>query len=564
MVNIMSKKKKKAKILIQEKQIKNKNSSFIGTYFIIAGIIFFIFALIYGLKILNPLYEKWTLVRSDLMQHYVGWEGYRKSDWTFPIGLMDSLSYPQKISIIYTDSIPILAFFFKLISFMLPKTFQYFGWYALICYILQGILSAKIIKRFTSFKSNVIVGSLIFTLVPSMIFRMFYHTALGSQWLILLAIETVFLYDDYKEGNKIYYIWGIISFLISTIHIYYLPMCGIILVGYILLDILNSKKIKKSIFLLIDYIGVALISIFLFGGFTNLTKSDNFGFGLFSYNLNGIFNSMGYSTIVPELSYMPNQYEGFSYLGLGVILLLLIAIVLSIVWIIKDRKIIKNNKNLIISLCTVSIISVILAVSPKVYLGKMLLSEMKLPEVINNIWGIFRSTGRMIWPLINIIMISSIIIILKRLNWKASLLILIVCFFVQVIDLGEMLMEENNKYSNTITINEEYDLHKNETLKKISSNEKIKLIVFSGEDFYDSDIIVYTDWALDNDMKVNTFHFARENFTTLLAANTEELLKEKDETKVYIFGTIEECNNEGLFCYRIPYDYVMGYINSLN
>ncbi|MBQ9854290.1 MAG: hypothetical protein IJO57_04595 [Bacilli bacterium] len=560
------KKKNKSKKINKQENIENikKESSFIGYYIIIAVIIFIIFGLIYGLKILNPTYEEWTLAQGDIIQHHTGWEVYRNESWHFPIGLINDASYPTYVSIIYTDSIPILALFFKIISFILPKTFQYFGLYGLACYILQGIFSAKILKKYTDSKINIIIGSLIFTLIPSMMFRMFYHTALASQWLILLSLETIYLYNDYKDSNKIYYIWGIISLLTSTIHIYYLLMCGVILLGYLLLDILNTKKIKKSLILLLEYLIIALVSIWIFGGFTNLTESDNFGFGSFSYNLNGLFNPMHVPSIIPKLEYIPNQYEGFAYLGLGVITLMGVSLLLSLIWVIKDRKVLKENKNIIISLLFIVLISTLLAVSPKVYFGETLLFEIKLPEFINNLWGIFRSTGRLIWPVISIIMLSSIIILFKRLNWKYSLVIITLCFFVQVIDLGEYIMSENENYSDKIIMNPEYSLHKSETLKKVANNKDIELIVLASDDFFDSDKFLFADWIVDNNKKLTNFKFARNSFDTIIKENTKKYLNEKDEKKAYIFTFEEDCKKEGLYCYYLPMNYSLGYIKPLD
>ena len=77
-----------------------------------------IFGLIYGYDILNPTYDAWIFKDGyhDIIQHYIGWLFYRQSPWHFPIGLIDNLAYPYQFSMIYTDSIPILAVFFKSIS----------------------------------------------------------------------------------------------------------------------------------------------------------------------------------------------------------------------------------------------------------------------------------------------------------------------------------------------------------------------------------------------------------------------------------------------------------------
>ena len=145
--NNKKKSNKKKKIEPVVKQIE-KDNSFVPYYFLIAGIIFLIFGLMYGFKVLNPTNINWIFAGyGDLIQHYVGWEAFRVADWSFPLGLTNVVSYPLDISVIYTDSVPLLAIFFKLISFMLPKSFQYMGLYGLLCFILQGILSAKIVKK---------------------------------------------------------------------------------------------------------------------------------------------------------------------------------------------------------------------------------------------------------------------------------------------------------------------------------------------------------------------------------------------------------------------------------
>ena len=72
---------------------------------------------VYGVKILDFTNTAWLFDNDhDLRQHYLGWCHFRSDPWQFPFGLFDSLSYPNSMSIIYTDSIPIFAVAFKIIS----------------------------------------------------------------------------------------------------------------------------------------------------------------------------------------------------------------------------------------------------------------------------------------------------------------------------------------------------------------------------------------------------------------------------------------------------------------
>ncbi len=131
---------------------------------------FIVFTCIYGLEIVKPCNTEW-LIGGDLEQHNIGWQAFRRDPWFFPLGMFNSLTYPYPVSIIYTDSIPLVASFFKMLSPILPEHFQYFGLWGLLCILLQSFLGAKILKRFCKNNSIVLIGSLFFTLSPVLFFR---------------------------------------------------------------------------------------------------------------------------------------------------------------------------------------------------------------------------------------------------------------------------------------------------------------------------------------------------------------------------------------------------------
>ena len=96
-----------------------KNTPFIPLFF---GIVFFY--LIVGFGPLDPHNLGWIFGRFDPPQHYLGWAFYRYSPWSFPIGLNPNFGMDISSSIVYTDSIPIMAIFFKLLSPILPQVFR--------------------------------------------------------------------------------------------------------------------------------------------------------------------------------------------------------------------------------------------------------------------------------------------------------------------------------------------------------------------------------------------------------------------------------------------------------
>ncbi|MEE3342916.1 MAG: DUF6311 domain-containing protein [Bacilli bacterium] len=536
----------------------------------------FIFASAFTFQVINPFNVRWLEkigkygFGADILQHYIGWEGYRFSSWTFPIGLSNSLSYPHHISVIFTDAIPICAFIFKIFSFLLPKKFQYLGLYGVSCYILQALTSSKIIKKYTDSKLLTILISILFIYSPIMIFRMFYHTSLCSHWLILISLSTLFLYEEYEKNKKIYITWMIISFLCSTIHIYLLAMCGIILIGYILLDILNTKKITKSIKLLITYLVIATITTYIFGGFHNISKIDNEGLGYFSFNLNGFLNPLDWSSYTKTLPMIEGQYEGFAYLGLGLLILIAISVVLLIITLIKDRNKLIKYKNLSISLLFISIICIIFALSPKAYYGDKLLYNLKLPNFINDIWGIFRSTGRFIWPVVYIITICSLIIIIKRLSFKKAVIILIICLYIQITEIGETLSNTYDYYTflnskeKPQEVEVKYDLDKYPYIKQLAKNKDTKILYLASKDFNTLDIYVYSDWALNHGLKTNLFWFSRNFINDYIFSPKNLKIKKTSKNNLYLFTTKNECKSYKLHCYELPNNHYLGYIKELD
>ena len=77
--------------------------------------------MVVGPKALNPTIL--DLAQGvDPFKDYLGWMFFRNSPWTFPIGLNPTYGLDFSNSIVFSDSIPLMAFLFKAIRFVLPET----------------------------------------------------------------------------------------------------------------------------------------------------------------------------------------------------------------------------------------------------------------------------------------------------------------------------------------------------------------------------------------------------------------------------------------------------------
>ncbi len=221
-----------------------------------------LFLVVFGYRIMIPTYDDWLYSGFDLNQHYLGWRAFRASPWHFPIGLMDGLNYPNQVSIIYTDSIPLFAILFKILSPILPETFQYFGLWGLTSFVITGVLAARILYQWIQSKIAVVCGALLLLLQPVMLWKMFHHTALAGQWILLLSIYLLFF-----SKKKKWYAPLLLGYLATNIHIYFVLMCGILFVGYAYNLWIKEKQMMKAVLSLVEYIGTVGVVIALLGGF---------------------------------------------------------------------------------------------------------------------------------------------------------------------------------------------------------------------------------------------------------------------------------------------------------
>lgn len=528
------------------------------------------FVLIYGVKILNPLYTDWLLTGGDPSQHYLGWEFFRRSDWYFPLGLTDQLAYPLKTSVIYTDSIPIFAVFFKLFRSILPRQFQYFGIWGLLCFVLQGYYAAKILGERSSSKTVILAGSIFFIVSPVMVFRMYYHTALAAHWLILLAIYFYSKHEkEYRDIFKPVMQWGILGILIGSIHLYFVPMCGAILLGYILCSIWKERKIRIRFF----YPGISFsvglfLTVYLLGGFSSGADTGTNNLGLFSFNLNALLNPMSYSTLLKNTSlwnwpfYTQGQYEGFSYLGMGIILLCVCGIGLMI------KNICRRKKPSVYQIMTVlmSVGLIALAASPTITWNDKLLLQLPYSSTIYKYWGIFGSCGRMAWPVVYFLMVFGITSI-GNMKWKrkeiAGVVLILACM-VQVVDLSGQLYKRHENYSEKVV----YQSPLTGTVwDDIITSGEYKHVVWVTHNVDHNDVIQVAIYAMRNDMTMGNFYFARGIDKRDII---EEQLQNTAEDCVYVFLKSDDTfeyeiyeNYEDVLHFYPCGDYMIGTVKSL-
>lgn len=473
-----------------------------------------VFLSLYGTDILDTSYDDWLLTGwYDLSQHYVGSVLYRISGWHFPIGLCDKSFYPYLASVIYTDSIPLVSLLVKILSPILPDTFQFFGIYGLLCFILQGVMAKLLLYRIMDREWQRLFGCIPFLLCAPLWQRMYYHTALASHFLILMGIA-LFLYRDCvrKMWMRVL-LWCLLGVLCVSIHFTIYGMVSVMLVGFAIWEYLDTKKVITPLLYLTTYVFSTVFVFYLFGGFYGDVSGTSDGLGSYSANLNSLFNPIDYSAFIKELPLIENQYEGLAYVGIAAIIMLPFALFNIIrrrhyLWAVYKNGIIAS----VFSLALLWFI----ALSPRVTLGDWEIINVKYPQFIMDAWGIFRASGRFLWPVMYVLILLCLYFA-KFEARKFFPLLLVAAVVLQFMEYKPKYESVSDEYANLWDASFSAEELEDEDLSGIKHVQFMHDYYFGeyyGDEVRDQ-MIGYTVFAIKHGMDVSNFHFSRDDMDAL-------------------------------------------------
>ena len=388
-------------------------------------------------KILNPLFVRW-LYWGDPSTSYLGWQFFRKTPlFQFPIGASPNYGVGFASSIMYTDSVPLIAIPLKYVSFLLPNEFQYFGIWILAALILQSWFAWKIISRFISNTALALFGVVLFTNAPILIYRMVHegsgHIGFIGQFLILWSLH---LYFERVSSIKR---WLALLGISPLVCLGLVPMVFVVFLGWLLQRLIQNSisVLKRSLQVLAELLSgvVITIGVMWISGALMVSDPSDSGFGTYRTSLTSLFdpkvnNAFSFSRFFPDLGNLPGSEEGFAFLSITVITLLLISI--PIVFKGNHPLLSQNNIGLILATIGMGVFSL----SNRISVLQRELFVYPIPSQLRKLIDPFRSSGRFVWPLIYLLILFGLISIMtimqKHKNWGT--LVLVVLLSVQIFE----------------------------------------------------------------------------------------------------------------------------------
>lgn len=382
------------------------------------------FLAITGGRIVWPQNVDW-LLSGDPATHWLGWQFFRHTPLIqWPMGANRPYGMEIGSSIVFSDSIPIMAFIFKPFSALLPDKFQYIGIWVLVCFMLQSWFAMKLLALITSNRLLALTACAFFTIAPVYLARLGFHYALFGQWVIVAA-----LYFYWSMRFSVLR-WAALLSIAALIHAYLLAMVMVIGITDLVqrIWIRQLTLARAGAYLLA---GFSLVALVMWGAGYFMLKAgvQSGGFGFFRMNALALIDSNGvWSSVLPDEPNMPGDYEGFSFLGLGLILL---GVVACAVFILKKGWV--NNPRWI-PLAVASVSLLVFALSDHIAIGANESFQYSLPAFTKPITDTFRVSGRFIWPVYYVLFLAVFYQLFSHLKSRTATLLCCIALVVQIVD----------------------------------------------------------------------------------------------------------------------------------
>jgi hypothetical protein len=385
---------------------------------IFGGLFFYWIA---GWRVIDPTQIEW-LMKLDWRINFLGWHLYRNDPWLNPPGAIVGYLAGEGTTIGLTDSVPLAAMLLKPFDAWLPTPFQYFGLWLLACFVLQGAFGARLAGFYTRNPLLQITGATLFVLLPTLLIRVG-HPALTAHFLLLWALSLYLGSQGAKRPSiGAHVALGLVA---GSTHPYLAAMVLALLASIPLRD-----RTRRSMMVFGAAVLATLVAWWA-AGFISVSSTDDLsagGLGLYSMNLLSPLTPRGWSTIVPELpiAHEMQAYEGFQYLGVGTLALLLFA---AGVWAVNRRDMSWRRTW---PLVAIALLCALYALSPRVTFGNAVLVDWSNP-LIDRV-AFFRASGRFFWPMTYLLLTAAIAAVVSRLRASLALAVLTAAVAVQFVD----------------------------------------------------------------------------------------------------------------------------------
>ncbi len=344
----------------------------------------------------------------------------------FPFGLSPEFGIELSSSVVYSDSNPLLALLFKPFSSFLPDVFQYFGWWLLACFVLQAWFGWRLLGFISNNGIIRLLGAGFFIFSPPMIFRAAMHLSLGGHFLVLAALYLALKKESFRPGL----LWGTLLSASALVHAYLLAMVAFIwladLLRRLVIETWPMSRAVREVVIMTVLLGLVC---WLAGYFSVGQGVVSGGYGYLRMNLLSVLDANEWSFALKDIPEGKGDYEGFNFLGLGIIVLALLSMPVLITGHVGLLSVIKKQAILLFSLLGLTLF----ALSNDIGIASSEL-QYPLPEFVLQVANIFRASGRMFWPVFYMLVFVVLFVIIRGHTERLAIFLLAGALVIQILD----------------------------------------------------------------------------------------------------------------------------------
>lgn len=388
------------------------------------------FLVLVGWPTLLPTNIAW-LTTGDRAMHTLGWMFFREAPWQNPPGLSPDLGIELSSSIALVDGLPLFALPLKLIRDWLPQPFQYWGDWLLLSFMLQSLFAYALARELSATRIVALAAAAFALITPAFMFRVPMHLALSGHWTIIAAL---YLYA--RRTPPRLWMWPLLVALTASIHAYLLAMVMAVWLAALVERVWNRRLNLGWALLEIIVVFAPTVLVLWIAGFFTGGALGSYGYG--DYKLNLLWPFLRYdqwSQLFPALPHTKFDYEGLSFLGIGIMALLPVALFSGAL-----AKLRSGITSRWLPLTIVLVLMLVFAFSQKITFGDQVLFEIPMPKWASDIASTFRSTGRFVWPILYFITVAAVTLIARRFRPIVAVSLVLVALAAQAADSGPQLL----------------------------------------------------------------------------------------------------------------------------